>query len=164
MAEKPEAASKLAQLYADEIKRSSQDRSTSLKSWIAALSVGNGAGLIGVFSVAQKGEAPGLLYLLLPSAWFFLFGLAAASACAFGQIAFHTKDEEYWRLSDANRILQESNLPPQKSEKELDEIDAVGQRWATASGYAGIISSLAFLIGVGLPLARVTHRAIFSSL
>ena len=164
MAGKQDGYDKLAKLYAEEISRSAQERSTNLRGWIAALSVGNGAGLFACFSVAQKDDATALLYLLLPSAWLFLFGLAAASVCAFCQVAFHGKDEEYWRLSDVNRIQEENDWPPHKTDDELEALDVEGQRWGAASGYAAIISSCLFLLAVGLPLARITYRAMFGVL
>ena len=164
MADDPKPYAKLEKLYAEEIDRSFQERSTNLRSWIATLSVGNGAGLFGLFAVVQKDKAAELLYLLLPSAWLFVFGLAAASVCAFCQVAFHSKNEEYWRQSDVNRIHAENDWPPHKPEEELDELDAEGRRWAAASGYAAIISSVAFVVAVGLPLGRITYRAMFSVL
>lgn len=164
MADKEEPYAKLGKLYADEISRSSQERSLNLRGWIAALSVGNGAGLFGVLATAQKDSSSQLLYIMLPSAWAFLVGLAAASVCAFCQVAFHTRDEDYWRQSDVNRIHAENGWSPHKTDEELDQLDAVGGRWAVASGYAAIISSLAFLLAVGLPLGRFTYRAMFGVL
>nr|WP_314527683.1 hypothetical protein [uncultured Brevundimonas sp.] len=164
MADNREPYAKLEKLYAEEIARSYQERSTNLRSWIATLSVGNGAGLFGLFAVVQKDKAAELLYLLLPSAWLFVFGLAAASVCAFCQLAFNSKNEEYWRQSDVNRIHDENEWPPHKTEEELSDLDVEGQRWAAASGYAAILSSVAFLVAVGLPLGRITYRAMFSVL
>ena len=164
MADKSEAYSKLAKLYAEEIERASQEGSVNLRSWIATLSVGNGAGLVGVFSLAQKADGVPLLYIFIPSAWLFLFGLAAASASSFGQVALFRKDEEYWRLSDVNRIKEEGGLPAHATDEDLEKLDAEMQRWALLSGYAAIASSIAFLIAVGIPLARLTYRAIFGVL
>ena len=164
MVDRSEAYSKLAKLYAEEIERSYQEGSANLRSWIATLSVGNGAGLVGVFSLAQKADGVSLLYMFMPSAWLFLLGLAAASVSSFGQVALFRKDEEYWRLSDINRIKAEGDLPPHATDEVLEKLDAETQRWGLLSGYAAIVSSIAFLTAVGIPLGRLTYRAILGVL
>lgn len=164
VADKSEPYSKLAKLYAEEIERASQEGAVNLRSWIATLSVGNGAGLLGVFSLAQKTDGVPLLYIFIPSAWLFLLGLGAASASSFGQVALFKKDEEYWRLSDVNRIKEEGDLPPHATDEVLARLDTAVQRWGLLSGYAAIASSIAFLIAVGIPLGCLTYRAIFGVL
>lgn len=157
--------SNLRELHAYQIDLHRKEGDDFVKKWVTASLVGNGAALAGIFSWMTKEGGLPIMYLMLPSSWIFLSGILSASLSSLMLAGMHRKNEEYWGYLDANIILVESNLEPDAETKDLaDRADKLGDRYGAIAGYAAIMSALLFIIGIAVPMMRLTWRAIFGSL
>lgn len=130
--------------------------------WINTLAVGNGAALFAVFTLGIKDGVLFFPVATLASAWLFLVGVVAASFAHLNSAASVHHLQLYWRWSSTERTFERlgnkqevEDLQPdlKKADEQSDLADAMTM-WASAA------SSLAFILGVAVPLVMLTVRAL----
>ena len=155
----------LRELHAHYINLHRTEGDDFVKKWVTASLVGNGAALVGIFSWMSKEGGMPIMYLMLPSAWMFLGGIVSASVASLMLAGMHRKNEEYWGYLDVNAVAMDSGFEvDEDAKKNAERADQLGDQYGKVAGYAAIISALLFIMGIAVPMVRLTARAFFGNL
>ncbi|WP_156459683.1 hypothetical protein [Brevundimonas sp. Root1279] len=128
--------------------------------WVTTLAVGNGAALFAAFSLGLKDGDLLFPAATLISAWLFLVGVGAASFAHLCEAALMHHMEMYWRWSSTEKVYEGLNDVDELASvrADLKKADEQGDHAEIGVAWASGISSLAFVLGVAVPLVMLTAR------